>query len=157
MNEKLQKRSCVIWAFIFRSSCSFPLCPVVGWRWSHVFPHSDSRSGASAAQMRDCRECPPRKKRTKTSLFATNARKRVFSFTWQRCHANYRDDSAIPGGRESVLSHRRRGTISTKGGRPPGWSDGSSKQRQRSPVFPFVSVKLLLLITTTMMVVVALK
>lgn len=55
-------------------------------------------------------------KRTKTSFFATNARKRVFSFTWQRCHANYRDDSAIPGGRDSVLSHRRRETISTRGG-----------------------------------------
>lgn len=55
-------------------------------------------------------------KRTKTSLFAPNARKRVFSFTWQRCHANYCDDSTIPGGRDSVLSHCRRETISTTGG-----------------------------------------
>lgn len=30
-----------------------------------MFPHSDSRSGASTAQMRDCRECPARKKERK--------------------------------------------------------------------------------------------
>lgn len=121
-----------------------------------MFPHSNSRSGASAAQMRDCRECPPRKKERKHPFLQ--------QMPESVCLAS-RDSAAmlitamtplfLEGG---TACCRTVGEKQYQQGGEATWVVGWVNQTATTVSdVPVRERQLLLLITTTMVVVVALK